>query len=1203
MSQQVTVGSTSDANDQASPIAPVHALAGLTAMRNVETFLRHASHDSEVVQALKNGLGLRAASDIAKDQGQTELSASLFVLARFDAEDQRRRDQILAPVLREMDRRHPHSEALRALAKGEGYLVAAERARAEGLADHATTFLETGQALEAYLYADRLKTGSFDVGPREQSSDKSTASSPDKNSDSVSSTSPAVSAAPDGRSADVIGANYSELIYIARDALPEDKAREIVRQDSEAMQQIQDPNIRFFKLEEIGENASLQINYRRELKKQAPELATEAEAAHAESMQFSLARWSNLKEPVNAATDAIFARHRKLFEENPDVPTASDGTARRMALHDQLDLQVIMDAGVDTHIGEVISLNMRHPAYLSMFKHADADAAKWVEDHSPQSVGLEKILLAATRIAPPIGVVPDPVAQDLLASSALKKIDQELARLGLKNLSPLGAGASSIVLDAGDKVVRLGLGELVERPTSPNILQPEAMGTIEGVRFEVLPKVDIANISEDEVQALKAELRVQGIEWGDDAPDNMGRYEGRLVVTDPGGVKVVGAPQQQQPPRAEVELETPVDVSKNGFAASGPRPVDDFDPAAAISKIMESMRWEAQKDGSALYYVNDLPAFVDHGQQFVMTSEGENDEQAILAAILLAREKFGGTFEFTGTPEFKQKAMEIMIKYQIDIRLKSPEQAAQVRDLKQPKAEAAPPQPTARDADQQRQFEAEVLAALQQDPKAFKVELKQADLQRLTDVGQVLNDMLPLNTENPFWQRHGLPSDIALLDKHVPGLATLAEEWSHDRTHPTQAAPATETAASQPAEPPVEVDRLAGDIVELGAAPYQHDKENSQSFFVTLQNADGKLNTVWGVDLRRVAEEAELKAGDQVTLRNLGQQPVEVSVPIRDDAGKIIRHEMQEVMRNTWSAVEHTSPQAANGMRLVDSAGSGGGLSPVNSLDWWSRQCEAVIALATSADQLRRDLAQLGNPPGAQDVTWFDASGQICLPPDSVPPALANATLDPTTVDSLRERAAARLRELPPTPSQSPSKERQMANSAADKIPALVLRGEVKQDDGFKHSVLLFKGSDDYLQGFIQVGDQRQQVMVRMVERKPDETTGEVKPPFLAVYAPQGHGDNMGWTQIGHGNAVNQRSDNKPVYFDEVLFKIDGQLIKARVNKAVAPELHRCLGFQSPREDRPPRNTTPGQSALQASVDAPAAKQRQGARRPASARL
>ncbi|OWY38867.1 hypothetical protein CEK28_10585 [Xenophilus sp. AP218F] len=727
------------------------------------------------------------------------------------------------------------------------------------------------------------------------------------------------------------------------------------------------------------------------------------------------------------------------------------------------------------------------------------------------------------------------------------------------------------------------------------------MGRVDDLRFEVLPKVDIQNISEVEVEALKAELLFQGIEWGDSGPDNMGRHQGRLVVTDPGGLRLIDAPQQQQQLRAEVSLEVPIDVSKNGFAAAGPRPVDDFDPAAAISKIMESMRWEAQKDGSALYYVNDLPAFVDHGQQFVMTSEGENEEQAILAAILLAREKFGGAFEFTGTSEFKQKAMEIMVKYQIEIRLKSPEQAAQVRDLKQPKADTLPPQPTARDADQQRQFEADVLASLQQDTKAFKMELKQADQQRLTDVGQVLSDMLPLNTGNPFWQRHELPFDIALLEKHVPGLATLAEEWAHDRAHPAQATPAAEAAASQSTEPPIEVDRLAGDIVELGTAPYQHDKENSQSFFVTLQNSDGKLNTVWGVDLRRVAEEAELKAGDQVTLRNLGQQPVEVSVPIRDEAGKVIRHETQEVMRNTWAAVEHTSPPAANGMRLVDSAHSSGGLTPVNSLDWWSRQFEAAIALATSADQLRRDLAQLGNPPGAQHVTWFDASGQICPPPDSVPPALAAAALNPTTVDSLRERALARLRELPPTSSQSPSKERAMANSAADKFPALVLRGEVKQDDGFQHTVLLFKGSDDYLQGFIQVGDQRQQVMVRMVERKPDETTGEVKPPFLAVYAAQGHGDKMNWTQIGHGNAVNQRSDNKPVYFDEVLFSIDGQRIKARVNKAVDPELHRSLGFQSPREDRPPRNTAPAQTAQPA--DAPAAKQRQGARRPASPRM
>jgi phage/plasmid primase-like uncharacterized protein len=136
--------------------------------------------------------------------------------------------------------------------------------------------------------------------------------------------------------------------------------------------------------------------------------------------------------------------------------------------------------------------------------------------------------------------------------------------------------------------------------------------------------------------------------------------------------------------------------------------------------------------------------------------------------------------------------------------------------------------------------------------------------------------------------------------------------------------------------------------------------------------------------------------------------------------------------------------------------------------------------------------------------------------------------------------------------------------------PELVLRGVKKLDNGaFDTTVLLFKGKGNYLQGFVKIGDEKHQVVAHINERKPDPETGELRPNFLTLVEAHGNGDDTKWKELGFGNAVNQRRDGKPVYFDEVLFKVGGELIKARTAKHVGGEMHQQLGFQQPRQVRP----------------------------------
>lgn len=119
--------------------------------------------------------------------------------------------------------------------------------------------------------------------------------------------------------------------------------------------------------------------------------------------------------------------------------------------------------------------------------------------------------------------------------------------------------------------------------------------------------------------------------------------------------------------------------------------------------------------------------------------------------------------------------------------------------------------------------------------------------------------------------------------------ASQSQGQAQEATQATQ-----EPQASEP------VNRLAGKVVEHGKAPYEHNKDNRESYYVTLENADGEKSTTWGVDLERAMEESGAKEGDTVELENQGRQPVTVNRPVKDEQGKVVRTEQINTHRNKW---------------------------------------------------------------------------------------------------------------------------------------------------------------------------------------------------------------------------------------------------------------------------------------------------------------
>ncbi|MBP8936876.1 MAG: AAA family ATPase, partial [Agrobacterium sp.] len=66
----------------------------------------------------------------------------------------------------------------------------------------------------------------------------------------------------------------------------------------------------------------------------------------------------------------------------------------------------------------------------------------------------------------------------------------------------------------------------------------------------------------------------------------------------------------------------------------------------------------------------------------------------------------------------------------------------------------------------------------------------------------------------------------------------------------------------------------AGRLVEHGAAPYEHDPQKSDSYFVTLENAKGEQRTIWGIDLEHAMKEAAPEIGEKIGLQHEGSTPV-----------------------------------------------------------------------------------------------------------------------------------------------------------------------------------------------------------------------------------------------------------------------------------------------------------------------------------------
>jgi hypothetical protein len=727
------------------------------------------------------------------------------------------------------------------------------------------------------------------------------------------------------------------------------------------------------------------------------------------------------------------------------------------------------------------------------------------------------------------------------------------------------------------------------------------------------------------------------------------------------------------------------------------------------SKVLESMTYKVRNDGSVLYLLHEKPAFVDHGRQILLEKTASDNDEALLAALLLAREKYGPSFDLTGSDAFKRRAIEVMVKHKIDATLKdsgleevrlklstSPtnqptNKPPKVTEGNAAKATSSVGYPGGPSTDYENARTAAnafhdtsaakqphvIRTATRDDGRESAASIASTSLVERhgakeygKSVSGVIDPVfkaadedikepqpqrgLRAATELPKHADHIAPAQTATVSKHltrvnasdwwtvqreiIHALAKDEAEIRHDLQQ-LGAEPSTDLVywfdrggrqcpppnplldhleqvaeASWRAKPHVtrnHLPELAEHVANAGGSfiIFEGDYLNAKAAIANRREAEQR-GAQAALDHAVASDEAHQFGARQnarmagsaycLYMRNLGLLPAEedkqVSIPMPIAGDKVLQEAWssgftasydslysEDVKRfpELWKPVEFLVEPANVDQALRMRAATCSTLPRAEDR-------KDLLALLTYQGAKKGDAKQ-GFPSLEAAIAAFDRTetslmprivdrdGDVlieCNPQGGLAPLCRNEKVEAVYQDVQTKRKEFVMATAKQAPHPRP-------DEASE--PRLVLRGVKKLDNGeIDTTVLLFKGhSEDYLQGFVKVGDRKHQVLAHLNQRKPDEATGEVKPNFITLCEPHGDGEKTQWKKIGFGNALNQRKDGKPVYYDEMLFKIGAETLNARITSHVDPDLHGKLGFLQKPAERPQhseKNLEPGQS-------------------------
>lgn len=270
----------------------------------------------------------------------------------------------------------------------------------------------------------------------------------------------------------------------------------------------------------------------------------------------------------------------------------------------------------------------------------------------------------------------------------------------------------------------------------------------------------------------------------------------------------------------------------------------------------ESLRKRFIEAGEQFYY-RTAPgeptklAFTDHGKRLVTEHD---DPSVIQGMVLLAKAKGWSTVRVNGTPAFKTEAWVQATIAGLDVEGYTP------RGIDLARAEDRRDQRTIRAKTAQQPVDREASHDRATDDRIRKQE------QTLSPGQQV-------------------------------AMATLeAILKARGDSHTMIAAAMKQTKARLQGERVV-----VGTVVDHGIDHYDHDIQNTKSYFVKVATDRGERE-IWGADLGRAVEQGKVQRGDAVALLQQARKPV--TVPLRDRSGTSIGAASQPATCNRWEIIK-----------------------------------------------------------------------------------------------------------------------------------------------------------------------------------------------------------------------------------------------------------------------------------------------------------
>ncbi len=338
-----------------------------------------------------------------------------------------------------------------------------------------------------------------------------------------------------------------------------------------------------------------------------------------------------------------------------------------------------------------------------------------------------------------------------------------------------------------------------------------------------------------------------------------------------------------------------------------------------LDEIIKNLEHKEFPDRTALYRVDGEPAFLDRLYCLEMVDGASADDKKVLAALAVATNFYGGVIELTGSDAFKQKAMQLIVEYDIKVRMKLPAQRAALEKLRKEKEMAHDAIVTHRPTPElNRQSPEETTMAQPAPPVSPKAEAEQT-------AGSTAETPHP---EAP--------------------VTAKAEAPRADRPEPPAApssAPEKAPVSAQPQQPDTPVEEPPGKLspgesvtavlTNYGEKEYAPGK--GRCFFVELTNRSGKRE-YWGKGLEELVKNHQ--KGDPVTLtlqarerspsspgkpewvRNIWtMKPVCNGISVSHDnphEGQYIREYPAATFRQMMTLLQQGWPQLMQDVRLPD---------------------------------------------------------------------------------------------------------------------------------------------------------------------------------------------------------------------------------------------------------------------------------------------